>query len=473
VLEIITVGERENLLRIIFNNGVIEEIFVLDPLTKAVKDKVSDGWIFPAKHYIAPNEIIVKAIKGIKLELQERLAELKKHGKILEAERLARRTKYDLEMIKNIGYCNGIENYSRFFDGRKPGDPPASLLDFFQGDFLTVIDESHVSVPQIRGMYAGDRARKLTLIEHGFRLPSAIDNRPLNFDEFEQKTGQTIYVSATPGEYERENSQQIVEQIVRPTGLVDPHVTVKPVTADNDYGGQIADVIKQTKKRIQNNERVLITTLTKKQAEDLTDYLSEQGIKVQYLHSDVQTLDRVDTISKLRSGDYNVIVGVNLLREGLDLPEVSLVAILDADKEGFLRSETALIQTMGRAARNVNGEVVLYADEITGSLSRAVQETNRRRAIQSSYNKQHGITPKTVEKSIFDIRELLPDQSETKNKKEALDIEYVTDKADIEQILVEKRMQIKQAIRAELFETAAVLRDEIKELEKELEKYER
>jgi len=453
----------------------ISLIEIVDSITRRVEREVKDVWLFPAKHYVAGAEETKKAFAQIYSDLDDRLGYYKKSGKVLEFERLKRKTRYDLEMIKNIGYCNGIENYSRYFDGRKAGEAPFTLIDYFKengSNFLTVIDESHVTLPQIRGMFNGDRARKDTLIEHGFRLPSARDNRPLTFTEFEQKVGQTIYVSATPSELEQRNSQQIVEQIVRPTGLVDPNVVIKPIS-DKKGKSQIEDVIERIEERIEKNERTLVTTLTKKMAEDLTDYLKEKKIKVEYLHSDIKTLERIQIINDLRSGKIDVIVGVNLLREGLDMPEVSLVAILDADKEGFLRSETSLVQTIGRAARNVNGQVVLYADELTGSIKRAVKETERRRKKQIAYNKKYGITPKTIEKNIKNILEdfgidikKTKQNGKIKRNKQLLQLDLAGDNRPVAEIIKEKEKQMREAAHDLQFELAAILRDEIKELEK-------
>jgi excinuclease ABC subunit B len=369
-------------------------------------------------------------------------------------------------MIRNIGYCNGIENYSRHFDGRAPGEPPYSLIDYFPDDYLMIIDESHVTVSQVGGMYEGDRARKDTLIEHGFRLPSARDNRPLKFEEFEARVNQLIFTSATPGKYEKQHNAKVVEQIIRPTGLVDPEVIVRPITPEKGGKGQVEDLIEEILVRVPKGERVLATTLTKKMAEDLTEFLTEKGIKVQYIHSDVETLERITILSDLRRGKYDVLVGVNLLREGLDLPEVTLVAILDADKEGFLRSETSIIQTIGRAARNVKGQVILYADDLTGSIGKALKETDRRREIQLAYNKEYNITPKTVEKKIKDIREMFgvdPDEV-----KKVLKIEMTAEPHEIEEVIKEKEEDMRQAARKLDFETAAILRDEIVMLKKEL-----
>ncbi|MFA5946918.1 MAG: excinuclease ABC subunit UvrB [Patescibacteria group bacterium] len=468
VVEIMPVNE-EILFRIVFDGSKIAEIFRLNHITREIDEKLKDTWIFPAKHFMASLDERERAYRAIEHELAERLKELDAEGKVLEYERLSRRTKYDLEMIKNIGYCNGIENYSRHFDGRTVGEPPSSLISYFPKDFLTIIDESHVTLPQIGGMFAGDQARKQTLVDHGFRLPSAKDNRPLKFDEFIERTGQTLYVSATPGPYERETSNAIVEQIIRPTGLVDPQTIILPVTATDDYPGQVKDIMARIKVRVAEGERALITTLTKKMAEDLAGYLKEDGMNVAYLHSDIETLERITILSDLRKGVYDVLVGVNLLREGLDLPEVSLIGILDADKEGFLRSETSLIQTIGRAARNVNGLVLLYADHMTGSLNRALAETDRRRKIQLKYNADHGITPKSIEKKIGDIRKMLgADGIDEEKVKKILKIEMTASPEELEEAIRDKKDDMKRAAENLLFETAALLRDELVELEKEL-----
>jgi excinuclease ABC subunit B len=465
IVEVMPKNE-EVVYRLTFDGNAISKIVLLDPITRKELEEVEDVWIFPAKHYVITPEHQQKALRDIERELKERLDVLDKEGKVLEAERLKRRTRYDLEMIRNIGYCNGIENYSRHFDGRAPGEPPYSLIDYFPDDYLMIIDESHVTVSQVGGMYEGDRARKDTLIEHGFRLPSARDNRPLKFEEFEARVNQLIFTSATPGKYEKQHNAKVVEQIIRPTGLVDPEVIVRPITPEKGGKGQVEDLIEEILVRVPKGERVLATTLTKKMAEDLTEFLTEKGIKVQYIHSDVETLERITILSDLRRGKYDVLVGVNLLREGLDLPEVTLVAILDADKEGFLRSETSIIQTIGRAARNVKGQVILYADDLTGSIGKALKETDRRREIQLAYNKEYNITPKTVEKKIKDIREMFgvdPDEV-----KKVLKIEMTAEPHEIEEVIKEKEEDMRQAARKLDFETAAILRDEIVMLKKEL-----
>ena len=472
---------EELAIRIEFFGDEIEALHTLHPLTGEVIRDEDIVHIFPASHYVAGENRMGKAIAAIEDELQVRLAELEKQNKLLEAQRLKMRTTYDLEMMQSMGFTSGIENYSRHIDGRAAGTAPNCLLDYFPEDFLLVIDESHVTVPQIGGMYEGDMSRKRTLVEHGFRLPSALDNRPLKFDEFLQRIGQTVYLSATPGDFELERSRGVVEQIIRPTGLVDPKVTVKPTR------GQIDDLLGEIRDRIEKNERVLVTTLTKKMAEDLTDYLLEHDIKVQYLHSDVDTLKRVELLSELRAGVFDVLVGINLLREGLDLPEVSLVAILDADKEGFLRSSKSLIQTIGRAARNVNGEVHMYGDTTTPSMREAIDETNRRREIQLAYNKEHGIDPKPLVKKIADIterlqrededtRELLTEFDYGKGKRGFNSVKSDTLKPDVTtapsenlaELAAQLTEQMHEAAEQLQFELAARLRDELQDIKKEL-----
>ena len=397
VVEIFPASRDEHCIRVEFFGDEIDRIREVDALTGEIMGEREHVAIFPASHFVTREEIMKIAIQNIEKELEERLEELRSQGKLLEAQRLEQRTRYDLEMMREMGFCSGIENYSRHLTLRPPGSTPYTLLDYFPDDFLIVIDESHVTIPQIRGMYNGDRARKQVLVDYGFRLPSALDNRPLRFDEFEERVHQVIYVSATPGPYELEKAPDVVEQIIRPTGLLDPTIDVRPIE------GQIDDLIGEIQERVKRNERVLVTTLTKKMAEDLTDYLKEIGIKVRYLHSEIKTLERIEIIRDLRLGVFDVLVGINLLREGLDIPEVSLVAILDADKEGFLRSEHSLIQTIGRAARNANGHVIMYADTITKSMEKAINETRRRRSIQEEYNRKHGIVPKTIQKEIRDV----------------------------------------------------------------------
>ena len=451
----------------------IVEIQKLNAITSSILDEPQNISLFPAKHFITDEEQKKRAVASIKEELKEQLKQLKKDKKVLEYERLKRRANYDLAMIKEVGYCSGIENYSRHFSGKAPGEPSETLLSYFphksdgSSDFLTVIDESHVTIPQIRGMYAGDAARKKTLVEHGFRMPSAMDNRPLKFNEFEERVGQAIYTSATPGEYEREESENIVEQIIRPTGLVDPQITLRPIVEKGKYKGQIFDFITQAQKEIKKKGRVIATTLTKKMAEDLSEYLKGKGLKAEYLHSDIKTIDRIKILTEFRKGEFDCLVGVNLLREGLDLPEVTLIGILDADKEGFLRSETALIQTIGRAARNVKGRVILYADNITGSIERAVGETNRRREIQIAYNKKHGITPKTIIKTIHDITEQMESQH-GKAVNAILEIDLKKFARNPAKLITQKEKQMNAAVKILDFETAAILRDEIKILKEKL-----
>ena len=399
-IEIIPAGENQKAIRVELFGDEIERISVIEAVSGHALATLEHAALFPATHYATDPAHMEEHIGEIEQDLKKRIEEFESAGKLLEAQRIAQRTRYDIEMMREIGYCQGIENYSRYFDGRKPGDAPYTLLDYFTGDFLVMIDESHVTVPQIRAMYNGDRARKNTLVEYGFRLPSAYDNRPLLFEEFEQRIGQTIYVSATPGPYERERAQQVVEQIIRPTGLLDPEVILRPAT------GQVDDLVGEIRKVTAKGERVLVTTLTKRMAESLTEYLKELDIKVRYLHSDIQTIERMELLRDLRLGEFDVLVGINLLREGLDLPEVALVAILDADKEGFLRSETSLVQTIGRAARNVDGRVILYGDQLTDSMARAMSETNRRRALQEEYNRVNGITPESVRNAIRSVIEI-------------------------------------------------------------------
>lgn len=432
----------------------IEKINIQDSLNRNIAREEKYIDIFPAKHFIVPEPIMGEALGKIENELEDRLNYFKKHNLFLEEERLRRRTRYDLEMMRHIGYCNGIENYSRFLTGRAAGEPPYTLMDYFPKDLLIVIDESHITVPQIGGMYEGDKSRKTNLVEHGFRLPSAIDNRPLRFSEFESKINQVIYTTATPGKYELKNSTQIVEQIIRPTGLIDPEIVIRPAH------GQIKDLLAEVEKVVANKERVLVTTLTKRMSEDLTEHLVELGIKSRYLHSEVSTLDRIVILEDLRKGKFDVLVGVNLLREGLDLPEVSLIGILDADKEGFLRSETSLIQTMGRAARNIRGRVILYADRVTDSMKRAISETDRRRKIQSAYNKKHHVTPASVEKSIKSIidHELRPEVAP-----EFINIEHLE---DIDGYVKIKEKEMREAAKSLQFEKAALIRDEIMQMKR-------
>ncbi|HEX7651790.1 MAG TPA: excinuclease ABC subunit UvrB, partial [Candidatus Paceibacterota bacterium] len=466
---------NENVIyRVGFDEGKIRSIDQLDPVSRARVKEEETAFIFPAKHFVSDEAERDRALEDIRHELDERIAQLKREGKELEAERLKRRTLHDIALIREIGYTSGIENYSRHFDGRKPGEPPHTLLSYFPKkkdgtpDFLTVIDESHVTISQIGGMYAGDKSRKDVLVEFGFRLPSARDNRPLQFEEFEARVGQSIYTSATPGTYEREHSVppdgQFAEQIIRPTGLIDPELSVRPVTEAGDFKGQVADFIEEADIVIKRGGRALATTLTKQMAEDLADFLRQRKIKAEYLHSDVKTIDRIDILTAFRKGEFDILVGVNLLREGLDLPEVELVGILDADKEGFLRSETSLIQTIGRAARNVLGRVILYADQMTGSLDRAIGETNRRRELQMAYNKAHGITPKTIKKEIKDIAESMRSEHD-KTVDSLLTLDAKLYHEDPEAFLTEKRSQMADAVEALDFETAAILRDEIYRLE--------
>jgi excinuclease ABC subunit B len=465
---------EESVLRIEMFGDTVERLTIVDPLTGEQLRDLTEVLVFPATHYVAGDERMRSAIVGIEAELVERLQWFEDHGKLLEAQRLRMRTQYDLEMIQEVGYCNGIENYSMHIDGRHPGEPPFTLLDYFPDDFLLVIDESHVAVPQLHGQYEGDRSRKDTLVEHGFRLPSACDNRPLRFEEVSERINQCIFLSATPSAYELKVSSQVVEQIVRPTGLVDPEVVIKPTR------GQIDDLMNQIEQRVSKGDRILVTTLTKKMAEDLTDYLLEQGLRVRYLHSNVDTIQRVEIIRSLRLGEFDVLVGINLLREGLDLPEVSLVAILDADKEGFLRSETSLIQMIGRAARNVDGEVVMYADTVTDSMTRAISETNRRRGLQLAYNAEHGINPQTIRKAVTDILSMLrPDEGapvpggRDRRRQRERDQRRLAELAELPQNELARLIQtleeeMHEAATDLRFEYAARLRDEINELKREL-----
>jgi excinuclease ABC subunit B len=450
---------EETALRIEFWGDDIERIVEVDPLTGEVLAHRDQVDIYPAKHFVTSHEKLLAAIEDIKVELEERLKELRSQGKLLEAQRLEARTNYDIEMLQEVGYCTGVENYSRHLQRRAPGSTPWTLLDYFPDDFLLFIDESHMTLPQIRGMYHGDISRKQTLVDYGFRLPSALDNRPLNFEEFNKHINQVIYVSATPKPYEYEHSQQVVEQLVRPTGLLEPTTEVKPVK------GQIDDLIYQIKSRVAKGERCLVTTLTKRMAEELSDYLREMEIKTHYLHSEVDTLERVEILRDLRLGVYDVVVGINLLREGLDLPEVSLVAILDADKEGYLRSEEALIQTMGRAARHLNAHVIMYADSITQSMQKAIEETGRRRQIQEAYNKEHGITPQGIRKTIKDITERVQAVAETRVPYAVTPIS----KEEMLQLIKQLESQMKAAAKNLEFEKAAMIRDRIIELRKDEE----
>lgn len=459
ILEIFPIGE-EDAIRVTFFGEEIEKIIRFNPVTGEINKELKMQLVYPAKHFVTPAPKLEKACEEIEQELEETLKMFRAQGKLLEAERIEMRTRFDLEMLRELGYCNGIENYSRFLTGRKPGEAPFTLLDYFKGDFVVFIDESHVSIPQIRGMNRGDRSRKDNLIKYGFRLPSAYDNRPLTFEEFSSKIGQVVYVSATPGPFELEKSSRIVEQIIRPTGLVDPEVEIKPAT------NQVADLIEEIKKRTEKSERVLVTTLTKKMSENLAEYMNEMGIKVRYLHSEIDTLERIQILRDLRLGVFDCLVGINLLREGLDLPEVSLVAILDADKEGFLRSEVSLIQTIGRAARNVSGKVILYADEATESMKKAISETERRRHIQLEYNKKYNIIPETIRKAVRDLLEGI-------TMKEAAPILISKEKKELshdelEKIINELEIMMKQSAKELQFEKAAAYRDEMYKLKSEL-----
>ena len=461
---------EEYTLRIELWGDTVERILRMDPVTGEILGDLSEIVIYPATHYVTPEDELGRAVGGIEAELKEQLDKLDAENKLLEAQRLRMRTNYDLEMLREVGFCSGIENYSRHLDGRQPGEPPYTLLDYFPDDWLCVIDESHVTVPQIHGMYEGDMSRKRTLVEFGFRLPSAMDNRPLTFDEFTQRVKQVVFMSATPGPYELRTGRQVVEQIVRPTGLIDPEVEVRPTK------GQVDDLIEEIRKRTEAGFRILVTTLTKKMAEDLTDYLIEMGLRVRYLHSEVDTIQRIEILRDLRLGEFDVLVGINLLREGLDLPEVSLVAILDADKEGFLRSETSLIQTIGRAARNVEGKVLMYADTVTDSMKRAISETNRRRKIQMEYNLEHGIDPQSIRKKVSDIlltlqgdpnrKALSPTPTRRRGGRRS-DIEMMP-RDELERLIQSLEEEMHEAAKDLRFEYAARLRDEVHELRREL-----
>ena len=452
VVEIFPAQSNDTAVRVEFFGDEVDRISEFNPLTGEIKADLKHIAIYPASHYIVPKEKMKEAIQEIEQELEDRLAYFRREGKLLEAQRIEQRTRYDIEMLQEIGFCKGIENYSRVMAGREPGSAPFTLLDYFPKDYLLFVDESHVTLPQVRGMYAGDRARKESLIEYGFRLPSAYDNRPLNFDEFYQRINQAVFVSATPGDLEREKSTQIVEQVIRPTGLLDPEIIVKPTE------GQIDDLISEINLRVAKGNRVLVTTLTKKMAEDLTSYLEGMGIRVRYMHHDIDTVERMEIIRDLRLGEFDVLVGINLLREGLDIPEVSLVVILDADKEGFLRSDRSLIQTIGRAARNAEGQVIMYADQVTPSMETAIRETQRRRDIQMRYNQEHGITPKTIVKKVAEVLEISSHKDDKKSGKRLTKLER-------QQLIEQLTKEMKAAAKLLEFEHAAYLRDRIKKLQ--------
>ncbi len=461
VVEIFPANESELAIRVEFFGDEIDRITQIDVLTGEIKCELNHAAVFPASHYVVPMEQILKAAEAIEEEMEEQVRYFKGEDKLIEAQRIAERTNFDVEMMKETGFCSGIENYSRHLSGLEPGQPPYTLLDYFGDDFLMIIDESHKTVPQIRGMYAGDQSRKTTLVDYGFRLPSAKDNRPLNFEEFEEHIDQVMFVSATPGEYEAEHELLRAEQIIRPTGLLDPRVEVRPVE------GQIDDLVGEVNKEVENHHKVLITTLTKRMAEDLTEYMKELGIRVRYLHSDIDTLERTEIIRDMRLDVFDVLVGINLLREGLDIPEITLVAILDADKEGFLRSETSLIQTIGRAARNAEGHVIMYADNWTDSMKTAVEETERRRAIQEAYNEEHGITPRTIQKAVRDLISISKEVARTEKQLEK-DPESMT-KEELEKLIGQVQKQMKKAAADLNFEQAAELRDKMIELKKNLD----
>lgn len=463
VIEIVPVSTFEDAVRIEFFGDEIDRITEVDLLTGEIKSSLNFVAIFPASHYVVSQDKLEKAVKTIKAELAEQIAYFKENDKLLEAQRIGERTNFDLEMLRETGFCSGIENYSRHLTGIAPGEPPNTLIDFFGDDFLMIIDESHITIPQVRGMYAGDRSRKTTLVNYGFRLPSALDNRPLNFEEFEQKIDQMLFVSATPNVYEQEHEMLRAEQIIRPTGLLDPPIEVRPVK------GQIDDLLSEVNRETAKKHKVLITTLTKRMAEDLTEYLRDSGIRVKYLHSDIDTLERVEIVRDLRMDVFDVLVGINLLREGLDIPEVALVVILDADKEGFLRSETSLVQTIGRAARNAEGRVIMYADTITDSMAKAIGETERRRGIQDAYNKEHGITPQTIMKAVRDIISISNDEEQDKDEYKK-DVESMS-KKELTELIAKVNKKMNKAAAELNFEEAAVLRDELKELKIELRDY--
>ncbi len=474
MIEVMPISENY-MYRLNFTGNAISEIIKIDPVSSKIEERPEHIFIFPAKHFLTNDDKKEKAILSIEAELKDQLKVLEAGGKILEAERLKRRTRYDLALIKEVGYCSGIENYSRHLSGKSPGEAPETLLSYFPHDkdgkpeFLTVIDESHVTLPQISAMYGGDASRKQNLVEYGFRLPSAKDNRPLRYEEFDARVGQVLFVSATPSDKEKELSEQIVQQIVRPTGLIDPLLEIRPVIEGSKYKGQVQNFIDEAKAEIKKGGRVIATTLTKKMAEDLSEYLKGDKIKAEYIHSDIKTIERIKILTQFRKGEFDILVGVNLLREGLDLPEVSLIGILDADKEGFLRSETSLIQTIGRAARNVNGRVILYADSVTNSMKKAIDETNRRRGVQEQYNKDHGITPKTIIKKIRDITEAM-DSDHKKAVKRELEIDEKIFAKNPKKLIKLKEKQMNEAVKELDFETAAILRDEIKVLREKFEK---
>ncbi len=465
VLDILPVSTFEDAIRVEFFGDEIDRISEFDPLTGEVKRSIQFTFVFPASHYVIPQEQMKRAVEEIEVELEQQVAYFKENDKLLEAQRISERTRFDIEMLRETGFCSGIENYSRVMAGKQPGETPNTLIDFFKDDFLIMIDESHITVPQIRGMYAGDRSRKTTLVDYGFRLPSALDNRPLNFGEFESKIDQLLFVSATPSSYEADHELLRVEQVIRPTGLLDPKVDVRPVE------GQVDDLISEINREIEKKHKVLVTTLTKRMAEDLTTYMQQVGIRVKYLHSDIDTLERVEIVRDLRMDIFDVIVGINLLREGLDIPEITLVAILDADKEGFLRSETSLVQTIGRAARNVDGHVIMYADNMTDSMKRAIEETNRRRAIQEDYNDKHGIIPKTIIKEVRDLIKVGAEEEQTeKNGLFDKDMESMN-KKELNDAIAKLQKRMNEAAAALNFERAAELRDELKLYKEALRDY--